>query len=79
MKKTYVKPQVNFEDFELSASIALNCKTQVGPTQGTCAWIVYGRSVFVKGIEACTTVTQDGDWDGLCYHVPTADNKLFNS
>ena len=35
MKKTYVKPEVYFESFELSASIADNCGTPLNLNQMT--------------------------------------------
>ena len=36
MKKTYVKPEVYFESFELSASIADNCGKPLNLNQDTC-------------------------------------------
>ena len=37
MKKEYKKPELLFDSFELSMSIATGCVgTPVGPTEGTC-------------------------------------------
>ena len=79
MKKTYVKPQVFFEDFQLSASIAAGCAYKTGHAMDICAYETAGLVVFVAGVEACTTKTQDGGLSGLCYHNPTDTTKLFTS
>ena len=79
MKKTYVKPQVFFEDFQLSASIAAGCAYKTGHTMDICAYETAGKSIFVDEVVACTTTTQDGNWSGLCYHNPTDTTKLFTS
>ena len=51
MKKTYVKPEVYFESFELSASIADNCGKPLNLNQNTCKDIFgdYGENVFSQG------------------------------
>ena len=35
MKKPYVKPEVYFESFELSACIATGCDTKINQAMGT--------------------------------------------
>lgn len=87
MKKAYESPDIFFEDFSLSSSIALNCERIVGnATQGTCALLGSGGvAVFTDAISACDftpeSLGQPGNdkWDGFCYHVPTEYNNLFNS
>lgn len=79
MKKEYKKPELLFDSFELSMSIATGCVgTPVGPTQNTCG-IAYGAVVlFLNGMTVCTTKIEDGD-EGYCYHAPNPGNNLFNS
>lgn len=50
MKKTYVKPEVYFESFELSASIADNCGKPLNLNQDTCRDIFgdYRNNVFLR-------------------------------
>jgi len=86
MKKTYSKPEILFEDFSASTSIAVNCEGIVGnPSKGTCAVLgTGGIAMFDGSIRACD-YTPEGmggaadQWDGFCYHVPTEYNNLFNS
>ncbi len=81
MKKTYVKPVLYFDSFELSSSIAAGCEQLItNSTQGTCALIMAGgRNVFLDGVDACTTKQADGVDGFACYHVPVDKNNLFNS
>lgn len=79
MKKRYQKPEVSFEDFELSTNIANLCAEKAeGPTNGTCGVTIPGVPgiVFTDKVAECTRT--DGDY-GYCYHVPTDTTKLFNS
>lgn len=82
MKKAYVKPEVYFESFELSASIATTCPKETHlPTAGICGVYVPGAGVaFVTGITGCeyTDNVSDGDF-GVCYHNPNSTQSLFNS
>lgn len=80
MKRKYEAPMMSFEDFELSANIATTCGTPTGsPSGGTCSYPLPGvGNVFLDSIEACDYKGADGDYS-LCYDVPIADNKLFNS
>lgn len=84
MKKTYVKPQILFENFSLDTNIAGDCESIVGnPAKDTCGVPGSdGSSLFSTSVSGC-----DFDWDGLagdnydgfCYHAPTDENNLFNS
>lgn len=79
MKKSYVKPQVSFEDFQLSASIAAQCpNNSIGPTDSTCGIDYTGGILFLDGMTVCTIKVADGT-DGYCYHQPTDTTNLFNS
>ena len=86
MKKSYVKPQVYFEDFQLSASIAANCADgykndpNVTPRDAVsgCGYTLNGNKVFVSSPD-CYYESQTGEDYGLCYHVPADANRLFAS
>lgn len=92
MKKTYSKPEIMFEDFTMSESIALGCEKIANQTLYACQY-EYGRGSSKKNIFADVygcTYTQTVKWDGelqdfieandsLCYHVPFESNNLFTS
>jgi hypothetical protein len=65
MKKTYKKPEIVFESFKLSSSIATTCSEVISADINTCEK-EFGWDIFF-GAEngACTTI------DAMdCYHVP---------
>lgn len=86
MKKAYVKPELYFENFELSASIAYSCgMPTLTPTNGTCGVFIAGvGNVFLTGVAGCKYTGangknyEDGDF-GICYHLPDSSQNLFNS
>lgn len=85
MKKVYVKPMIQFENFKLTSSIAGDCEDLTSnPTVDACPVTVPGYypgstlNMFLTSVTACTTVAPDGD-NGVCYHVPTEASNLFNS
>ena len=80
MKKTYTKPYLAVESFQLDAAIATSCSSQ-------------GKAVLTQAVESCTfesinpRITQFGDpcttnvikpahgyglYNTLCYHGPVA-------
>lgn len=82
MKKAYVKPEIYFESFELSANIATGCSMitkNLG--EGTCGLEVSpGIFAFLTGITGCQYTEQDKDNPyGVCYHNPVDATKLFTS
>lgn len=83
MKKAYIKPQVYFEDFQLSASIAAGCEEIIkNQSQGTCGYVMTGGvTVFTDSVSGCTMPIEDGSStaNGLCYHVPFQTYNLFTS
>ena len=88
MRKAYSKPQILFEDFTVSTSIATGCKeTGANSAYLTCGFDFPGiGSVFTTALTAvCTGFAvpdngdKDGVWNELCYHVPDGDNALFTS
>lgn len=86
MKKVYEAPAIMFEDFSLTTNIAGNCEVIISNhTQSSgCAYVYNdGRgnslSVFTDTMGSCTYKPANGDYNGLCYHVPYESNNLFNS
>lgn len=84
MKKVYEKPQFMFESFEMSTNIASGCQhTNVTYSSGQtgCGYKV-GRFddmiVFTTEVN-CESTYDDGKFNEICYHVPTAGNTIFNS
>ena len=81
MKKEYTKPDILFESFSLSTSIAASCPRATNtPYAQTCSAKLPGVpvSVFTASINSCV-IKAAGQYNGICYDVPTADNSLFNS
>lgn len=83
MKKSYVKPQVYFENFQLSASIAGDCEAIVkNQSKGTCGYEMTGGVVLFTGTDSfCNFPIVDGSnkYDDLCYHGPYTNNNVFGS
>lgn len=82
MKKTYVRPEVYFENFELSTNIATGCSagydhnnTNFG-TPDQCALFFGNDRVFVAA--PICDIPKDPQVD-YCYHVPTANDSVFSS
>ena len=80
MKRAYEKPDILFEDFSLSASIAVGCEliTPLASYEENCGYPTRGGIVFIEGTQ-CTTYPQDGKYNSFCYHVPAETSNLFNS
>lgn len=82
MKKTYVKPEVYFESFKLSTSIATGCSasydqnnTNFGDPRNCVLY--YGTdTVFVAENTACNPIF---DLNNFCYHVPSPNDRVFSS
>lgn len=71
MKKTYTKPDVMYESFAMSNSIASGCTVKVGHEENTCGIeLTSDISIFTSAVSGCTMKFEDGQYDGLCYHVP---------
>lgn len=77
MKKNYSKPTITFESFKLSTSIAGDCVHQATALDpNSCEFQTsMGFNIFV---EKCEFPSSDGE-NGVCYHNPTADLKVFAS
>lgn len=76
MKKTYVKPTIQFESFKMSTNIAGNCNREQPHENGdTCTLEDYGTMLFSESNAACEHII-DGDF---CYDVPSANLVIFAS
>lgn len=77
MKKQYVKPELYFENFELSTTVATGCSIIVNHAATQCTIDIPGiGTIFIN--DSCMT-TEVADDDKICYHVPFDSNKLFSS
>ena len=80
MKKTYAKPQIVFESFQLTANIAGDCNIRPNITnEATCGYNDNGWIVFQNDAVCNVLAGPDGKHNGLCYHVPTGDISVFTS
>lgn len=88
MKKAYTKPQIMFEDFSLSTSIALGCEfeSENNAVKGTCGYFDEGLQdiVFVDSNTGCTFEAPVDDknnphYNGICYDIPDENYNLFTS
>lgn len=79
MKKIYSKPDVIFESFTMSTSIS-SCDVKAGFYSGECG-VQMTPTMFIFTIEAsgCNMKDKDGEYNGLCYHVPIDGNQVFGS
>ena len=84
MKKTYSKPELFCEEYELSVSIAGNCGVEMRAhqvntsTYKTCGFKMGPDWLFVTEKFCDTWPGEDGD-DGICYMQPVANSLLFSS
>lgn len=80
MKKAYVKPDIIFEDFTLSTSIAAGCERQTDTPSWNMCGVAFGNmNLFLSSISACTDPVEDDGSLGYCYHNPSDLTNLFNS
>ncbi len=66
MKKTYVKPEIEFVNFRMSANIAA-CDIPITSEDG------WGEIISTDS-NTCAM-----EMDGKCYHVPTPGSIIFGS
>lgn len=84
MKKVYEKPEITFESFTLSQNIAADCEVKTGlPSNNSCGMDFSGITIFLDTMNGCdekiTSEGGDGEYNGICYHVPSGNANLFNS
>ena len=77
MKKTYEKPLLYKESFEMADVISAACAIQVEHQQGQCGYNVGdGLILFISGV--CDPSVPDG-FNGMCYNIPIESGKIFTS
>lgn len=81
MKKAYVKPEVYFESFELSTSIAAGCEYRTNHAINVCTYeLTGGRNVFVNESTNCHDAqAPGGSYGAVCYQIPSDQSNLFTS
>ena len=86
MKKSYVKPQVYFEDFQLSASIAGNCGPDfkgnsrvLSKDINTCGYQTFDGILFLTSNSMCNNYPQNDEEAGVCYQNASEGNMIFAS
>ena len=89
MKKAYAKPQIMFEDFSLSTSIAVGCEYESynNAGEGVCGYYDVGENatIFVtSGVGGCVFGAPDklwgtDDYNTVCYDIPSQSYNLYTS
>ena len=85
MKREYSAPDILFESFSLDENIAsanANCSRNITTMYSNTCGLLYGdKYLFTIAASGCQVKIQDGSlmFDGLCYHIPVGNNRLFNS
>lgn len=81
MKKIYSKPEIMFESFAMSTSIAAGCEKKVNTYAADQCGIPWEGSpnIFLADIAGCKVQYGADGEGGICYHNPSDDNNLFNS
>lgn len=78
MKKTYEKPLLYKESFEMADVISAACDIQVEHQQGQCGYNAGGGIILFISYGVCTYPVQDG-YNGMCYNIPVESSKIFTS
>lgn len=79
MKRQYTAPDILFEDFSLSESIAAGCEFITdNQTEGSCGYSTRNGVIFMESVSGCKYHEPDNN-DSLCYHVPNEYANIFNS
>ncbi len=79
LKKKYLKPDIHFESLNLSTDISAGCAmlSQQSPNSCVVYYPQWGMTLLTE--ELTCDAYPPGGLDFICYHVPTADNNVFDS
>ena len=77
MKKPYSKPELVYENFELSQSIAAGC-TYISHFNKMMCSVPISETVSIFASKACSTRPGPGD-TSICYDVPSGEVNVFSS
>lgn len=82
MKKVYSKPDILFDSFSMSVSIAA-CEVPTNfSMEKECGYHYFGdKYLFLLGVDGCNVIIEDNtpEYDSLCYHTFEDSNRLFSS
>ena len=79
MKLAYEAPEIIYEDFSLSSSIAAGCEFKTNTHgEGQCGFKMEGVVLFLESISQCEYTPQPGD-NTICYHNPSDTRNLYAS
>lgn len=81
MKKTYTRPELFYENFQLSQSIASGCEGIANFNERECSVLLQGPGYDIKlfsMVNVCRDVPPNPD-DYVCYHAPSEANNVFSS
>ncbi len=87
MKEKYIAPDLEFESFEVSSSIAAGCTDIAGAkTVNDDGFLDDGGNYFIDGvghkahgIKPCSTRWEDGIYERYCYWSGSDTNRMFCS
>jgi len=82
MKKSYSKPDILFESFTLSTSVAAGCEEKPDTMTDRCGKLMGRSIIFINGTDDnCNSHIEDGknQYNNICYHVPHETYNLFFS
>ena len=80
MKKKYQTPQILFESFTLSSSVAAGCGVISKPSAAYVCPVEdpeFGFTIF-SDTNVCDYTSPDA-YDRVCYNVPLENNSVFTS
>lgn len=80
MKKLYQSPQILFESFELSSSVAAGCGVISKPSAAYVCPVIdpeFGFTIF-SATNVCDYTSPDA-FDRVCYNIPLENNSVFSS
>lgn len=82
MKKNYIKPQIAFESFQLSTSIAASCAL-LGAEHAQYVCPVTdpdsGFTIFTDELSSPCDTAPIGGSDSVCYDIPVANWNVLTS
>ena len=79
MKKVYSKPQIAYESFQMSQSIAAQCDFVSNLGKFQCSIEIYdGFTIFMDEANGCDNTPPKND-NKICYDVPSDYVGVFSS
>ena len=84
MKKKYSKPDIMYEDFTPSTSIAAGCTYEADAALYECGvpydmWTLFNSTLGDVCSLPVENMSGQGGWGEVCYHNPIPGNNVFTS